>query len=404
MNLFRLGSGTRRDEGAENARKNERQESEPIGDDGLHMQGPALVEDADDKQPGPNGSADAGPEAQATPHCEDGDAPGGHDRATLAPLVLGNVGQARAPLQKASLEDRLTRLRKQLAIREAPAEDSATEPSGETGIAPMAAGNTPAEQPAEAKPAEGVDPSSEDTEISLPSHAEAEPSMQTPELSPPEQEPSMQASEPAPSEPEPALQTPQPSPPEPEPVLENTADRSPSPMVAVPSPTTGRAGRRAGRVRTRLLGFEHSSNDDGDVFEKASAGTATAQGKYPVGWLVVVKGPGRGASFTLANGVSQIGRGEDQAVTLDFGDTSISRQGHAVIAYDSELRKHFLGHGGKVNIVRLNDRPVLSTENLSDGDHIRVGETTLRFVAFCGAEFDWSEGQSDDDDADVAHG
>jgi pSer/pThr/pTyr-binding forkhead associated (FHA) protein len=104
-----------------------------------------------------------------------------------------------------------------------------------------------------------------------------------------------------------------------------------------------------------------------------------------------MEGPGRGASFTLFNGVSAIGRGDDQPVKLDFGDNSISRSNHAVVAYDSEQRKFFLGHGGKANIVRLNGKPVLSTEELRHNDKIRIGETTLRFLALCDADFDWSD-------------
>jgi len=74
---------------------------------------------------------------------------------------------------------------------------------------------------------------------------------------------------------------------------------------------------------------------------------------------------------------------------LDLGDTSISREQHAAIAYDEEANGFFLGHGGKSNIVRLNGRPVLSTEDLQNGDMIRIGETTLRFVALCGDAFVW---------------
>jgi hypothetical protein len=132
----------------------------------------------------------------------------------------------------------------------------------------------------------------------------------------------------------------------------------------VPGPAIGRGGgRRAGRVKTRLLGFDSSIGAGTDPFEAAPP-QAAAVVRFPVGWIVVVDGPGRGASFTLFNGVSAIGRGDDQPVKLDFGDTSISRTNHAVVAYDNEQRKFFLGHGGKANIVRLNGKPVLSTEEL----------------------------------------
>jgi hypothetical protein len=167
------------------------------------------------------------------------------------------------------------------------------------------------------------------------------------------------------------------------------------PVPIVSEPPVGLPARRAGRVKTRLLGFERGDSLSTDPL--GSAAKAESSGRFPVGWIVVVKGPGRGASFCLYNGLSQIGRGSDQAVCLDFGDTSISRENHAVVAYDSEQKRHFLGHGGKANIVRLNDMPVLSTEVLSHGDQIRIGETTLRFVALCGDGFDWSMTATDDD-------
>ncbi|MEO1240017.1 MAG: FHA domain-containing protein, partial [Pseudomonadota bacterium] len=149
------------------------------------------------------------------------------------------------------------------------------------------------------------------------------------------------------------------------------------------------APRRAGRVKTRLLGFQ-SKTPGQDVFEgKAAEGAGPV--RFPVGWLVVTKGEGFGHSFSLLSGVSKIGRGEDQAVKLDFGDTAISRDNHAAIAFDEELNQFFLGHGGKSNVVRLNGKPVLSTEELFDGDEIRIGETTLKFIALCGEEFTWAQ-------------
>ncbi|MCV6592571.1 MAG: FHA domain-containing protein [Silicimonas sp.] len=149
----------------------------------------------------------------------------------------------------------------------------------------------------------------------------------------------------------------------------------------------GRAGRSAGRVKTRLLGFQ--ANEERDVFEEARGAASAQAAMFPAGWIVVIEGPGRGASFTLQTGVSQIGRGEDQTVRLDFGDTAISRNNHAAVAYDDEQGKFFLGHGGKSNLVRLNGMPVLSTEEMTSGDEIRIGETTLKFMALCGDGFTW---------------
>lgn len=157
--------------------------------------------------------------------------------------------------------------------------------------------------------------------------------------------------------------------------------------------------QRAGRMKTRMLGFHSSDKAERNVFERDDAKTEHGYDRFPVGWIVLIDGPGRGASFTLQYGVSNIGRGVGQTVRLDFGDASISRENHAAIAYDDDLNAFFLGHGGKSNLVRLNGRPVLSTEELSNADLIRIGETTLRFVALCSAEFAWDL----TDDQEVRH-
>lgn len=176
-----------------------------------------------------------------------------------------------------------------------------------------------------------------------------------------------------------------------------TAPAAEVPAAPAPDPAASpRPGRVSRRVRTRMLGFDTGANTTPDVFAKAEpAGAAPAQ-THPVGWIVVMSGPGIGHWFALFNGVSTIGRATDQTVPLDFGDTSISREKHAAVAYDDESNAFFLGHGGKSNIVRLNGRPVLSTEDLSHGDIIRIGETSLRFVALCGDEFSWGTPENAD--------
>ena len=149
--------------------------------------------------------------------------------------------------------------------------------------------------------------------------------------------------------------------------------------------------RRGGRTKTRLLGVEHSDGKTVDLFAKVTANQVQTP-LFPFGWLVVVAGPGRGEFVSLQSGVSQIGRDEDQAVQLDFGDTTISRQNHAAIAFDEEEASFFIGHGGKSNLVRLNGKPLLSTELMKNGDQIKIGETTLRLVTLCGKDFSWSDG------------
>ena len=170
---------------------------------------------------------------------------------------------------------------------------------------------------------------------------------------------------------------------------QDAAETAEAPVAQVPTPALGRAGRGAGRVKTRLLGFQQQHGGPQDVIGLDGAVADGPVTMFPVGWLVVVDGHGKGHSFALSAGVSQIGRGDDQTVRMDFGDTSISRQNHAAIAYDDEQNCFYLGHGGKSNLVRLNGKPVLATEELHSNDEIRIGETRLVFIALCGPEFSW---------------
>ncbi|MEX0317344.1 MAG: FHA domain-containing protein [Ruegeria sp.] len=177
-----------------------------------------------------------------------------------------------------------------------------------------------------------------------------------------------------------------------EPVEVEQTTEAPTEPVAE-APVAAPASNRRDRVKTTFLGFERPDTHVQDLMETAPAAKpAAAQASFPVGWLVITTGPGRGTAITLTAGLMQIGRNDDQAIQLDFGDHGISRSNHAVIAYDHEDRKCYLGHGGKANLVRLNGGPVLSTVALSSGDSIRISETTMRFVAFCDDGFDWQDG------------
>ncbi|WP_052257673.1 FHA domain-containing protein [Leisingera sp. ANG-DT] len=194
------------------------------------------------------------------------------------------------------------------------------------------------------------------------------------------------------SAPPPAAEAPQKTAPAPQ-AAEPQDPHAAAAPIDVPAPSMGRGASRAGRVKTRLLGFSPAQAPGSDPFARSTEEAAPGYTQFPVGWLAVVQGPGRGAAFTLFSGVTVIGRGEDQTVRLDFGDNSISRDNHAAIAYDAEQKAFYIGHGGKANLVRRNSRPVLSTEELAAGDEIRIGETTLRFVPLCGASFGWDQPQ-----------
>ena len=111
----------------------------------------------------------------------------------------------------------------------------------------------------------------------------------------------------------------------------------------------------------------------------------------PVGWLAVVGGPGKGRVLRLGNGLNIIGRSAEMRVSLDFGDANISRVNHARIVYEPRERRFLLMHGDGTNLTYLNGELVMASVEIASGNEIQLGDTTLRFQALCGPEFDWPD-------------
>jgi hypothetical protein len=107
------------------------------------------------------------------------------------------------------------------------------------------------------------------------------------------------------------------------------------------------------------------------------------------GWLVIIKGPGRGAFVKVGQQVNTIGRDPDNSIVLDFNDNTISGKEHAEIIYDPANRKFYASRKGGKNLAYVNGAPVLQVVELNKGDLLRLGNTEMRFVPFCGDDFDW---------------
>lgn len=114
------------------------------------------------------------------------------------------------------------------------------------------------------------------------------------------------------------------------------------------------------------------------------------------GWLVVVKGPGRGAICTVHGGLNSVGRDASNRVPLDFGDGTISGNKHCVIVYDEVERMFAIKHEEGKNLTRVGGKAAMELTPLGSGDEITIGETTLRFVALCGPDFDWPDTADDE--------
>ena len=146
---------------------------------------------------------------------------------------------------------------------------------------------------------------------------------------------------------------------------------------------------------TQIVGARRRSaakEDDSDGGDKPGSTARKDPMEDPVvGWVVIVKGPGQGASISLGYGMNGVGRASTERICLDFGDEQITRTQHATITYDPRGRKYFVAHGGGKNLTYLGEDPVLVPVELKGGEEIVIGETTIRFVPFCGEDFDWRD-------------
>jgi hypothetical protein len=162
-----------------------------------------------------------------------------------------------------------------------------------------------------------------------------------------------------------------------------------------------------GEQPTRMAGAETRRSPDNAAQSGASAAAAedpktrlfkapSAPGKVdfaevPVGWLLVVAGPGFGKALPLFYGANRIGRGAGVEVPLNFGDESISRGAHARITYDTKGRAFYLQPGEGTGLTYSEGGPVLVPVALSANMQIEVGHTTLRFIPICSPDFDWQD-------------
>lgn len=146
-----------------------------------------------------------------------------------------------------------------------------------------------------------------------------------------------------------------------------------------------------------------SSNDDEKTVYNPQASTSTVSNDSimqkkdssgPIllaGWLAIISEDGRGMSYTLTFGMNTIGRSEDNHIGIQNGDSSISREKHALIIYDYTNNIFFIKHGDGQFLSYLNGEVLLDTKQLKANDKIKVGSTELIFIPLCSEEFNWEK-------------
>jgi hypothetical protein len=145
--------------------------------------------------------------------------------------------------------------------------------------------------------------------------------------------------------------------------------------------------------KTRLFRPSPNKSADGATFNPLAPKSETqdASDDPVVGWLIVVKGPGRGNAVRLGYGWNSIGRDASQRVSLDYGDSSISRINHTKVLYDPRARKFTLTLGEGTNPTYVRGEALLGPTEIKSNDRLQVGDTELLFVALCGEDFDWQD-------------
>lgn len=93
--------------------------------------------------------------------------------------------------------------------------------------------------------------------------------------------------------------------------------------------------------------------------------------------LVVIEGPGQGAHYPLTAPLVSVGR--DDTCTIQVLDPLVSRK-HLQIRMDPTLGKHVAADYRSVHGVFLNDKQILLDTMLSEGDRIKIGQTTLMYL------------------------
>ena len=105
-----------------------------------------------------------------------------------------------------------------------------------------------------------------------------------------------------------------------------------------------------------------------------------------VGWVICIRGPHKGQDFRLVTGYNKIGRNPDMAISLP-NDDQISRDSHAIVAYEPSAKKFFAA--GDKNMIYINGNFVMGMQELHTNDVIKVGASEIMFVPLCGEVFTW---------------
>lgn len=124
-------------------------------------------------------------------------------------------------------------------------------------------------------------------------------------------------------------------------------------------------------------------------FGNIVSSTGKAEQVQPVvGWMVCTKGKHIGKDFRLKAGRNFIGRNPNMDIALD-GENTVSREGHAVIAYEPHQSIFIAQPGSASELFYLNGNVVLSATQIRRNDRLQLGEVELMLIPCCDENFKW---------------
>lgn len=106
------------------------------------------------------------------------------------------------------------------------------------------------------------------------------------------------------------------------------------------------------------------------------------------GWLVCIEGASKGHDYRIHEEYNYIGRSSKMDICIQ-GDPTVSRENHAIIAYDSQEQLFYFAPVSGGSIVRVNGRAVLGNVELKAYDKLTIGQSSFLFIPFCGEKFVW---------------
>lgn len=128
--------------------------------------------------------------------------------------------------------------------------------------------------------------------------------------------------------------------------------------------------------------------DDDDDGQKTIGWYGSVSTDPVVGWLVAIAGNNFGADFKLKTGRNFIGRSSEMDVALT-GDSSISRDRHAIILYEPKSNVFLVQPGDAKELFYLNEKVVLTATEINAYDVLSLGNTKLLFIPCCSDKFNW---------------